>query len=329
MNRLTPLRWAAALTLAIALAPSAASAQEADTLSIAGACKLSWYNDNPGGDLLGVLFNGNDHWWRLTLNGVSYSHDYSFWESGEVYSTRVHATSFTFEFFGPDAAILNEVVSSQLTQVGLGLSNEFWVDSDGWPHSQGFWSLRLDPPDLAPGVSFEVFGYSPEFPADENGYPLIQPQRLEGATSVIDDYRGGELWGGELGSINDIVDIGSSVPPVLPPPPPALSIANGSVPEGHKGTVRLVLTVTLSSITTDSVTVSYATLNGTALATSDYTAASGTLTIPPGETQGTISIDIKGDRKREPNETFSVQLSNAVGATIEDGVATVTILNDD
>ena len=42
---------------------------------------------------------------------------------------------------------------------------------------------------------------------------------------------------------------------------------------------------------------------------------------------GTVSI--KGDRKREANETFSVQLSNAVGAIISGGVATVTILNDD
>jgi hypothetical protein len=53
------------------------------------------------------------------------------------------------------------------------------------------------------------------------------------------------------------------------------------------------------------------------------------LTFQPAQTSRTISIAIKGDRKREANETFSVQLSNAVGATIADGVATVTILNDD
>jgi hypothetical protein len=53
------------------------------------------------------------------------------------------------------------------------------------------------------------------------------------------------------------------------------------------------------------------------------------LTFQPGETSRTISVSIKGDRKREADETFSVNLSNAVGATIDDGVATVTILNDD
>ena len=77
------------------------------------------------------------------------------------------------------------------------------------------------------------------------------------------------------------------------------------------------------------ITVSYSTANGTAVANSDYTAASGTLTFQPGETSRTISVSIKGDRKREADETFSVQLSNAVGATIEDASATVTILNDD
>ena len=58
-------------------------------------------------------------------------------------------------------------------------------------------------------------------------------------------------------------------------------------------------------------------------------ATSGTLTFQPGQISRTISVAIKGDRKREPNETFTLQLSNAVGATIADGSATVTILNDD
>lgn len=120
----------------------------------------------------------------------------------------------------------------------------------------------------------------------------------------------------------------SPLPP-SPPTPPSLRILNASALEGNKGTTRLDLTVTLARSTSDSVTVNYQTANGTALAKADYTATSGTLTIQPGHTQGTIFVSIKGDRKREPNETFSVRLSNPVGATIDDGVATATILNDD
>jgi hypothetical protein len=135
-------------------------------------------------------------------------------------------------------------------------------------------------------------------------------------------------------SFGDLVDIGSAEPPILPPPPPpppppTLSIADGSVREGNKGTTRLELTVTLSRSIKDVVTVNYATANGTALKTSDYKATSGTLTFQPGQTSRTIAISIITDRKREKNETFSVTLSNAVGATIDDALATATILNDD
>jgi hypothetical protein len=77
------------------------------------------------------------------------------------------------------------------------------------------------------------------------------------------------------------------------------------------------------------VTVNYSTANGTAMATSDYSATSGRLTFQPGETSRTIAVSIKGDRKRETNETFTVRLSNATGATIADGSATAMILNDD
>lgn len=74
------------------------------------------------------------------------------------------------------------------------------------------------------------------------------------------------------------------------------------------------------------------TVNGTARATTkdkDFNAANGTLTIPASQLQGMITLQIKPDRKREPDETFTVELSNPVNATIDDGTATVTILNDD
>jgi len=87
--------------------------------------------------------------------------------------------------------------------------------------------------------------------------------------------------------------------------------------------------VTLSQSLTRTLTVNYATANGTAQAKSDYTAASGKLTFLPGQTSRTISVSIITDRKREPTETFTVKLSNAVGATIDRGVATATIVDDD
>jgi hypothetical protein len=77
------------------------------------------------------------------------------------------------------------------------------------------------------------------------------------------------------------------------------------------------------------VSVNYATANGTAKAGEDYTAKSGTLTFAAGETSKTITIAVKGDSKKEANETFFLNLSGALGAVVEYGQAVGNILNDD
>jgi hypothetical protein len=340
MRHLKRLHLAAMLVLANALASSVVSAQEADTLSISGTFNV--YYAQPvgalGDDLAEVYFyalaSQPVHTWTLTLRGLSYSYDHvevhdEWGIYSEDYITRVHATSFDFEFFGPDADVLNAAVSGQLTGGSLSggafleLLNHYDAGYDGG--GSGWVSLffvGLQPLDRSTGVSFYVDGRVLDgFPAGE--YPVVEPR--DGIVNYlrISDFRPGNS--GALQSLSGVVRIGS------PPPPasPTLSIADGSVREGKRGTTRLDLTVTLSGSSSDTVTVNYATASGTAIATSDYTATSGTLTFQPGDTSRTISVSIKGDRKREPNETFSVQLSNAAGASIDDGVATATILNDD
>jgi len=200
----------------------------------------------------------------------------------------------------------------------------------------GDWWIEIDPSEIltTPGVHFGAApaGLEGPFAVDENGYPFIEPRVSYGAWVWIFDDGPGTSSNLGQGPANIVAFDAALPPPPLPPPPPppaTLSIADASVLEGNKGTTRLNLVVTLSASTTDTVSVHYVTANGTAQKKSDYTATSGTLTIPAGQTQGTISVSIKGDRKREKDETFSVQLSNATGATINDGVATVTILNDD
>jgi len=87
--------------------------------------------------------------------------------------------------------------------------------------------------------------------------------------------------------------------------------------------------VTLSSAPSSAVTVNYATSNVTATAGSDYDSRAGTLTFGPGQTSNTISVPIHGDTAVEGNETFAVDLTGAVGATISQAHAIGTILNDD
>ncbi len=77
------------------------------------------------------------------------------------------------------------------------------------------------------------------------------------------------------------------------------------------------------------MTVDYATANGTAIAGSDYTAASGTVTFLPGVTSQQITVPVLGDTTDEPNETFVVNLSAPVNATVADSQASVTITDDD
>ena len=110
---------------------------------------------------------------------------------------------------------------------------------------------------------------------------------------------------------------------------PKVSIGNASKSEGNSGTSNLAFTVTLDKAATSTVTVKYATSNGTATAGDDYAAATGTVTFAAGETSKTINIVVNGDATVEQDETFTVTLSDASGVTIGTATATGTIANDD
>ena len=75
------------------------------------------------------------------------------------------------------------------------------------------------------------------------------------------------------------------------------------------------------------LTVAYATADGTATAGSDYTATSGTLSFEPGETSKTIAVPITDDGVDDGGETFTLTLSSASGADLDDAEATGTIQN--
>ena len=109
--------------------------------------------------------------------------------------------------------------------------------------------------------------------------------------------------------------------------PVALAVADARVKEAAGATVDFA--VTLSRQATGIVTVDYATSDGTATAGTDYTAASGTLSFAPGETQKTVSVSVLDDAHDEGEERFTLTLWNASGAVIADGAATGTIENTD
>lgn len=109
---------------------------------------------------------------------------------------------------------------------------------------------------------------------------------------------------------------------------PSLSISDVSVAEDvEAGTATL--SVTLSPAGKQTVTVEYASQNGSATAGEDYEAVSGLLTFNVGDTVKAVTVPINDDGDLEGGETFDVVLSNASNATIADGTGVVTIQDDE
>jgi hypothetical protein len=112
-------------------------------------------------------------------------------------------------------------------------------------------------------------------------------------------------------------------------PQPSLSVDDVSTSEGDSGSKMLTFTVSLSAPSNLTVTANFGTADASANAGSDYLATTGSLTFNPGETSKTIAVSITGDTTNEPDETFVVNISNPVNATVSDGQGVGTIVNDD
>jgi hypothetical protein len=110
---------------------------------------------------------------------------------------------------------------------------------------------------------------------------------------------------------------------------PQLSIADVTQDEGDAD-AALQFSVTLDQPAAAPVSFSYATQDGSAtVADSDYTAASGNVTIPAGQSAATIDVTVHGDAIAEPDEDFSIVLSQISGADVVRGTATATLREDD
>ena len=89
-----------------------------------------------------------------------------------------------------------------------------------------------------------------------------------------------------------------------------------------------VYTVSLNTASTQSITVQYATSNGTATSGSDYTSTTGTLTFNAGITTQIITIPILNDAVNEADETFSLTLSNPTNALLGSTKSVTTTITD-
>jgi hypothetical protein len=111
---------------------------------------------------------------------------------------------------------------------------------------------------------------------------------------------------------------------------PTLSINDVSVTEGNPGAPlhSAVFTISLKAAQPASISFQLKTADGSARQPGDYASRIGTSTIPAGQLSTTISLPIVADTTSEPDETFSVDLSNSI-ATIARSRGSATIVNDD
>lgn len=115
----------------------------------------------------------------------------------------------------------------------------------------------------------------------------------------------------------------------VPDSGPLVSVGSLAVPEGDGGTGAAVFTVSLSEPSSSDVTVSFGTADGTATSGEDYSAKAGTLIFAPGTTSLPVKVPVLADKVDEGDETFSLVLSDANGATIGLGNGIGAIVDDD
>ncbi|MFM7071034.1 MAG: Calx-beta domain-containing protein, partial [Planctomycetota bacterium] len=156
-----------------------------------------------------------------------------------------------------------------------------------------------------------------------------------GALDEADVNTAGQYVGGQLNrvAVSGTLRLQPGESAILlndaPPSPPSLGVNDVRVVEGQSGSTLATFTISLSASSTQSVTVSYATIAGSAAAGSDFTASSGQLSFAPGELTRTLSVPVLGDTTDESDESFSLALSSAVNATIADATGVGTITDDD
>jgi len=110
---------------------------------------------------------------------------------------------------------------------------------------------------------------------------------------------------------------------------PSISVRDAVVVEGNSGTTQATFVVALSAPTSQSVSFSFTTSNGTATSGSDYIATSGALTFTPGEVEKPVVVLVNGDTVDEAQETYFLDISNVQNATVSSSRGNGFIVDND
>lgn len=110
-------------------------------------------------------------------------------------------------------------------------------------------------------------------------------------------------------------------------PLPSLSAGDMTQLRNNKATTTFHFTVVVYPASTSNINVHYATKDGSAVSGKDYTAVSGTLTIPANQTSGYIDVVVTADSLRQNDQNFFLDLSSPENATLKVSQVTGTIQN--
>ena len=217
----------------------------------------------------------------------------------------IEAEAPSFREFGFGWFRLNRVgrtdheldVKTRTTQAGHDV-NPFW-----WDFLDRTRVYTIDASSDFDNIAWVLAGHDGD--EDEGALTI---QLLEGSDYRIDQARSSATF--------RVVDLD---------PPPTLSIENARVSGSEDGGfIKFTVSLAAEHASRRTVTVDYATTDGTAEASSDYTETSGVLTFDPLQTTGVISVPVNDDNLAEPDETFTLTLSNLSNAVLANDQTSVS-----
>jgi hypothetical protein len=191
-------------------------------------------------------------------------------------------------------------------------------DTEWWE-----WGYYYAPPPATAGSDFTGGNGTITIPAGELEKTITVPV-LGDRIGEWYEYFSVDLTGSNYGMIDQNHAVG-----IIVDDEPYLYVNYPEVTEGNSGTVNLIFTIALSSASDIPVTVNYATSDGSAVAGADYQSRSGSVTFMPGESSKTVAVPVIGDRVGEWNESFLLNLTDAVGANLNGAQGYASIVDNE
>ncbi|MGB4858006.1 MAG: ExeM/NucH family extracellular endonuclease [Dokdonella sp.] len=321
-----------------------ASTQSFDTLPSSGSAIWvnnttipGWYHARTGNGTTIVADTGSGTGGNLYSYGTGTASDRAL---GSLGSSNVAAGNF---FWG---VRLQNDTGTTITSLDVSYTGEQWRNSAAAAQVVVF-SYLLGSPTVtgslsefqSAGVAVTSLNFTSPItgaPAGAlNGNAAVSQQARTATISGLNIANGAEIMLRWSDPDHSGVDHGLSIDDVsITPrgvPLTGLSVSDVEIDEGNSGTTSFDFVVSLDSpAPVGGVTFDIATMDGSAIAPSDYTARALTgQTIPAGSQNYTFSVLVNGDTTFENDESFTVKVSNVIGVPVVDGEGLGTVLNDD